>query len=86
MPKVKSKALLSAFLFGIASAILYALLLANSSLFVEWAQRTQQGEKSLFLIPIAVAFIFSWIHGNFTGHFWESLGVKAAQSSENKKK
>lgn len=86
MPKDKSKALISALLFGIVSAILYALLLANSSLFVEWAQRTHQGEKSLFLIPIVVAFVFSWIHGNFTGHFWESLGVKAAKSSESKKK
>jgi hypothetical protein len=86
MSNDKSKVLASALLFGVASAILYALLLGYSDLFVEWAQRTHQGEKSLFLIPIAVAFVFSWVHGNFTGHFWESLGLKAAKGSESKKK
>lgn len=86
MSKDKSKVIVSAFLFGIASIVLYGLLLSNSELFVEWAQRTQQGEKLLFLIPIAVAFIFSWVHGNFTGHFWESMGLKAAKGSESKKK
>ena len=85
MSKDKSKVMLATLLFGIASAVLYGLLFANSGQLVEWAQRTHHGEKMLFLIPIGIAFLFSWVHGNFTGHFWESLGLKAAKGSESKK-
>ncbi|HPB76848.1 MAG TPA: hypothetical protein PLY96_16565, partial [Chromatiaceae bacterium] len=35
----------------------------------------------LFLIPVVVAFVFSYFHGAFTGHFWETLGLRAAKSS-----
>jgi hypothetical protein len=69
-------------LYGIASIVLYALLLMNSDLFVDWAQRTKAGEKSLFLIPVVVAFVFSYFHGAFTGHFWESMGLRAAQKAK----
>ena len=30
------------------------------------------------LLPIAYALILSYAHGAFTGHFWESMGLKAA--------
>lgn len=76
----------AAFLFGAASIGLYALLLHNSQLFVELAQRTKNGEKSLFIIPVFVAFIFSYVHGTFTGHFWESLGLRASNQVDNKNK
>jgi len=29
------------------------------------------------LVPVAIAFTFSAVHGAFTGHFWDLLGVKA---------
>jgi hypothetical protein len=59
---------------------MYTLLLMNSDLFVDWAERTIKGEKSLFLIPVVVAFVFSYFHGTFTGHFWETLGLRAAKT------
>lgn len=30
-----------------------------------------------FVIPIGIAFVFSLVHGNFTGQFWDVFGVKA---------
>lgn len=80
MPKDRSTTAAAALGFGIASLVLYVLLLANAELFVDWARRTREGETLLFAIPIVVAFLFSWVHGAFTGHFWEALGVQAAKS------
>lgn len=74
------KPIAATLLFGIASVVLYTLLLTNADLFVEWANRTREGEKSLFIIPVIVAFVFSYFHGRFTGHFWESLGLNAAKT------
>jgi len=31
------------------------------------------------LVPIVVAFVMSYVHGVFTGMFWDSLGLKAAK-------
>ena len=70
-------------LFGGVSIALYALLLLNSDWLVQLAQRTKD-EKSLFLIPIIVAFVFSYIHGVFTGYFWESIGLRASGHSTKK--
>ena len=67
-------------IFGVASAVLYFLLFYYADHFVDWAKRTVHGEKSLFLIPVVVAFIFSYFHGQFTGHFWETLGLRAAKT------
>ena len=30
-----------------------------------------------FVVPVTIAFIFSLVHGAFTGHFWDALGVQA---------
>lgn len=79
------KPIAATLLYGIASLVLYSLLLLNSDLFVDWAERTIKGEKSLFLIPVVVAFVFSYFHGHFTGHFWETLGLRAAKTTTTKK-
>ncbi len=31
------------------------------------------------ILPIVTAFVFSYIHGSFTGHFWTVLGIEAAK-------
>lgn len=72
--------LLPTITFGVASAVLYFLLFQYSDHFVEWAERTRHGEKIFFLVPVVVAFVFSYFHGHFTGHFWESLGLRAAKT------
>jgi hypothetical protein len=30
-----------------------------------------------FLVPVGIAFVFSLVHGAFTGTFWDALGVRA---------
>jgi hypothetical protein len=69
--------------YGVASLLLYILLFLNADLFVAWAEQTKE-HKALFLIPVGVAFVFSYFHGAFTGHFWEILGLRAAKSSGKK--
>lgn len=76
--------LIPTLLFGAASIALYVLLFVYSDQFVEWAQRTQSGEKLLFIIPVVVAFVFSYFHGAFTGYFWESIGLRAAKTGAKK--
>ena len=66
-------------LYGGARLLLYILLFLYADLFVTWAEQTKD-YKALFLIPIMVAFIFSYFHGAFTGLFWEILGLRAAKS------
>jgi hypothetical protein len=72
--------------FGAASITLYAILFLYSDELVEWARLTRQGDKIYFVIPIVIAFVFSYVHGAFTGYFWDVLGLKPAQKKNNKKK
>lgn len=30
-----------------------------------------------FIVPVTVAFVFSYAHGAFTGAFWDALGIHA---------
>jgi hypothetical protein len=30
-----------------------------------------------FILPVLAAFVFSFVHGNFTSQFWDMLGIKA---------
>lgn len=84
LPPQKKASRASAILFGTLSLILYVLLLSNGDLFVTWAQATKHDHKSFFIIPVIVAFIFSYVHGSFTGYFWESLGLRAAAPHRKK--
>lgn len=79
-----SRPLLPTLIFGVASLALYLLLFVFADQFVDWARRSQHGERLLAVVPILVAFVFSYFHGAFTGHFWESLGLRAAKSSGKK--
>jgi hypothetical protein len=37
------------------------------------------------LLPIITAFVFSYFHGTFTGHFWTVLGVEASKKKKEVK-
>lgn len=65
-------------LTGCVSLGLYALLFLYSDWFVELARRTREGEHMLFVAPLLVAFVFSYVHGAFTGYFWDSIGLRAS--------
>lgn len=59
--------------FGVISATLYYLLYYFNQ---EILEMSKQGNW-YFIVPISIAFVFSGIHGAFTGFFWDLLGVKA---------
>jgi F0F1-type ATP synthase assembly protein I len=66
---------------GIISVALYAALLANQDVI-----NSSFGRGGLYaFLPIAMAFVFSFIHGTFTGHFWTVLGIEAAKKKKEVK-
>lgn len=72
------RALVLTLILGMATAGLYLLLYLFSEQLLELAAASRQdGHKLYALIPIAIALIFSFVHGAFTGHFWELLGFRA---------
>jgi hypothetical protein len=60
-------------ILGLISAGLYLLLY----LFEDRVMEVAAHGDWYFVIPILIAFAFSLVHGAFTGHFWEILGIKA---------
>ena len=73
MPVERRRALTRTLLYGAASAALYLLLY----LFRDPVLKASRQGGWYFLVPIGVAFAFSLVHGNFTGHFWELFGIRA---------
>lgn len=59
--------------FGLISVACYALLY----LFEDHVMEVAAHGGWYFIVPILIAFAFSAVHGTFTGHFWEVLGIKA---------
>jgi hypothetical protein len=76
----KSKALVGAVIFGVLSIGLYALLFVKEDLI----NATFGKGGAYALLPIATAFLFSFVHGSFTGNFWSALGIEAAKSKGGK--
>jgi len=66
---------------GIISIALYTTLLMKQD--VINSTFAQGGWYAL--LPIIVAFVFSYFHGGFTGHFWTVLGVEAARKKKEVK-
>ncbi len=67
-------------ILGIISTALYAVLLINQDFINSYF-----GNGGLYaLLPIITAFIFSLVHGSFTGNFWTVLGIEAKKKKEVK--
>ncbi len=67
----------AAFRLGVFSGALYFLLYHFENDIQQFAEMTRQGHKVYFLVPIAIAFVFSLVHGKFTDRFWQAVGLKA---------
>ncbi|MDA8241573.1 MAG: hypothetical protein M0Z67_14555 [Nitrospiraceae bacterium] len=77
----KKKPYGAAILMGLVSAVLYSVLLMNQDIANKYS-----GLGGLYaFLPILIAFLFSYIHGSFTGHFWTLLGVEASQKKKEVK-
>jgi len=65
--------ILRATLFGLASLGMYLCLFVFAAEILDLCSRGGWH----FLIPVTIAFAFSYVHGAFTGYFWDALGVQA---------
>ncbi len=66
---------------GIVSVALYATLLLKQDL----VNGTFAKGGLYAFLPIVTAFVFSYVHGSFTGHFWTVLGIEAAKKKKEVK-
>jgi uncharacterized integral membrane protein len=81
LAKEKKKPYISTVLFGIVAVALYTALLTNQD-----TVNTYFTKGGLYaFLPIAVAFLLSFVHGTFTGNFWTLLGVEAAKKHKEAK-
>lgn len=77
----KKKPVVALILTGIISVSLYAVLLAKQDLV-----NSTFGKGGMYaFLPIITAFVFSYFHGGFTGHFWTVLGIEAAKKKKEVK-
>ncbi|MCI4625154.1 MAG: hypothetical protein L3V56_04240 [Candidatus Magnetoovum sp. WYHC-5] len=58
---------------GVFSILLYIGLFAMQGVFNGYFGKG--GGYAIF--PILIAFLFSFVHGNFTGEFWSIIGIEA---------
>lgn len=77
----KKKPYGAAIITGIISLALYWGLLTQQEVVNEYFTK---GGVYAFL-PIGAAFLFSLVHGNFTGNFWTLLGVEASKKKKEVK-
>ena len=76
--KRKRSAGIKVVVMGLLSISLYVLLLAEQDAINDYF-----GRGGLFaFLPILTAFIFSLVHGSFTGNFWSFFGMHPKQKQE----
>lgn len=73
MSQERSRALKKTLFYGTISGVLYFLLYRFNKEILEYSREGGW----YFFIPLTIAFVFSIIHGNFTGQFWDMFGIKA---------
>ncbi len=71
----KTRLVLKTVFMGVLSVVLYALLLTEQDLVIDYFGRGGW----YAILPIVTAFTFSFVHGKFTGNFWSALGIEAAR-------
>ncbi len=81
MPKLalqkKRRALKATIGFGLLSAALYAAVFLNQGTVMTYF--TKGGMYAA--LPVLTAFLFSFVHGAFTGSFWSAVGVEASKKT-----
>lgn len=76
----KRTKLIKLLLWGVMVIALYGGLYFGEVPLVHWIS---QGHWT-FVGTIVIAFLFSFVHGNFTGKFWDVLGIKPNLSGGQK--
>ena len=66
---------------GMLSLALYGALFLNGATLNAYAEAARHGDHAYSLVPIGIAFVFSLVHGTFTGQFWDVIGLKPKNGS-----
>ena len=69
------------FVFGALTAGLYAAVFTSQEAVMTYF--TKGGIYAL--LPVAVVFALSYVHGNFTSSFWSALGIEGSKATATKK-
>jgi len=77
----KKKPYASLIIMGVLSVAMYATLLLKQDIINQYFARG----GAYAILPIATAFLFSFVHGSFTGNFWTVLGIEAAKKKKEVK-
>ncbi len=78
---IKKKPYGAFLVMGLISAAMYIFLLLNQTMITKYFA---MGGAYAFL-PIVAAFLFSFVHGSFTGNFWTVLGIEASKKKKEVK-
>jgi hypothetical protein len=78
---IKKKPVGAMFVMGLISIALYTTLLLKQDLVTSIFAKGGW----FALLPIITAFVFSFVHGSFTGNFWTVLGIEAARKKKEVK-
>ncbi len=77
----KKKPYGSLLIMGLLSIALYAFLLIKQDIITKYFS----AGGMYAVLPIATAFLFSFVHGSFTGNFWTVLGIEASKKKKEVK-
>jgi hypothetical protein len=68
-------------IFGTAAVALYAAVFSHADFI------TNLSAKGGFyaVVPVITVFLFSYVHGSFTGAFWSALGIEASKKTAGTK-
>ncbi|QFY89254.1 hypothetical protein D5125_07035 [Magnetovirga frankeli] len=69
----RNRTLKKTLIYALLSGGLYYLMYHFEDSILELSR---QGRWN-FILPLTIAFVFSIVHGNFTGQFWELFGIRA---------
>lgn len=67
---------------GVLSVALYSALLLHQ----DEVNGTCARAGAYAVLPILTAFLFSFVHGTFTGRFWSVLGIEASSTKGGAKR
>jgi len=68
-------------IFGIGSVALYAAVFTHT----DWVANLSAKGGLYAIVPVITVFLFSYVHGSFTGAFWSALGIEASKGAAAKK-
>lgn len=73
----RKRHLRNCFTFGLLTAGVYAAVFANQDIVM-----TYFAKGGIYaVLPVAVVFLVSYAHGNFTSAFWSALGIEGSKSA-----